>query len=240
MCKKLMMLCLMLGLASAAYAYTVPDDYADVQIADWEGSMDAWESWNAKNIISYSDVGVTSGSYSLRVDSNKPTSNYWYSQELNYKFIGEEARNAYFGNNIFSLDVSTLMAEWIVNTNAGWIWGTDMGLVMNAGDNQGRSMWTTVSQTFWRPDLADYSATLSWDYSDVKRTLLSWALNEDYTEGWVEFVILVRYPTFESPPDGTGDGGIYYLDNGWISGTPEPTTIVLLGLGSLALLRRKR
>jgi len=227
----------MLGLAQFALAI---EDAPDVQIGDWEQGMDGWSSWNANNIISYSDVGVTSGSYSLRVDSNKPTANYWYSQELNYKFIGEEARNVYFGNNIFSVDVSTLMAEWIVNSNAGWIWGTDIGLIMNAGDNDGHSMWTTVSQMFWRPDLADFSGTYSADYSAVKQTLYDWHLCVDPTEGWIEFVILVRYATFESPPDGTGDGGIYYLDNAWLSGTPEPTTIVLLGLGSLALLRRKR
>jgi hypothetical protein len=249
MCKKLMMFCLMLGLAQVAFAL---DDAPDVQIADWEGSLDSWTAvgWNNNNSIAdyentgspspYSTVGIGSGSYSLRVDSNKPSSNYWYSSELNYKFIGEDARNAYFGNNVFSLDVSTLMAEWLPNTNAGWVFGTDMGLIMNAGDNQGHTMWTVLPQIAWRPDLADYSSTLSWNYQAVKQTLIDWNLQVDYTEGWVEFVILVRYPTFESPPAGAGDGGIYYLDNGWLTGTPEPTTIVLLGLGSLALLRRKR
>jgi hypothetical protein len=254
MCKKLLVLCLMLGLSSAVYAWEVPTDYDDVQIGDWENSLDTWSAvgWNNNNSITqyentgspipYNSVtGVTSGSYSLRVDSNKPSSNYWYSSELNFKFIGEEGRKAYFGNDTFSIDVATLMSEWIPNSNAGWLWGTDIGLIMNAGDNHGRSMWSVVSQMQWQPSAADYQGTYSVNYQAQKNELMNtMGLYQDWTEGWVEFVILVRYPTFESPPDGTGDGGIYYLDNAWLTGTPEPTTIALLGLGSLALLRRKR
>jgi hypothetical protein len=246
MCKKLLVLCLVLGLSSVAYAV---DDYEDVMLSSWEGdgNADGWEwlPWNSNNIVTWSTTtGVTDGSYSLAVDANKPGTqsgnNWWYMPILNYKFIGEEARNAYFGNDTFSVDVATLMAEWIVNANAGWTFGTDIGLIMNAGDNSGNSMWTTISQIWWDPSAADYTNTLSWNYQAQKDQMLIWGLENDYTEGWVEFVLLARTPTFENPPDGVGDNGNYYLDNARLSGTPEPTTIALLGLGSLALLRRKR
>jgi len=249
MCKKLLVLCLMLGLVSAGYAYTAGDDAEDVMLSSWEGegNMDGWEygPWNSNDIISWSTTtGVTDGSYSLAVDPNRPGAqtgnNWWYMPILNYKFIGEDARAAYFGNDTFSIDVATLMSEWILNANAGWAFGTDMGLIMNAGDNDGHSMWTVLTQYGWHPETADYSTTLSWDYSTQKYTLMDWGLHLDSTEGWVEFVLLARTPTFEDPPDGIGDPGKYYLDNAQVYGTPEPTTIALLGLGSLALLRRKR
>ena len=215
----------------------------DAQIGDWEMSMDGWESWNPHNIISYSTVGVTSGSYSLRVDSNKPSSNYWYSTELNYKFIGEEARNEFFDSWFFGfyIDVTTLASEWLPNTNAGWVYGTDIQLIINAGDNEGNTMWSTAQtySTQWDPSVADFSSTFNFNYANQINTLRSWGLDQDPTKGWIEFVLLMRYPTFESPPDGTGDGGVYYLDNAWLW-VPEPTSIALLALGTLALFRKKK
>ena len=246
MCKKLVVLCLMLGLASVGYAI---EDYEDVMISSWEGdgNLDGWEwsPWNSNSIVTWSTTtGVTDGSYSLAVDVNRPGAqsgnNWWYMPILNYKFIGEEARHAFFGNDTFSVDVNTLMSEWIVNTNAGWVFGTDLDLIVNAGDNEGHTMWTTIGPQAWNPAAADYSNTLSWNYQALKNTLYDWHLCVDDTEGWVEILILARTPTFESPPDGVGDPGNYYFDNAWLTGTPEPTTIALLGLGSLALLRRKR
>jgi len=250
MCKKLLVLCLMLGLVSYTYAVNVGEVADDVQISSWEGdgNLDAWEylPWNSNSIVTWSTTtGVTDGSYSLAVDANRPGTqtgnNWWYMPILNYKFIGADARAAYFGNDTFSVDVATLMAEWIVNTNAGWVFGTDIGLIMNAGDNSGHSMWTTISQIQWNPAAADYSSTLSWNYQAQKNLIICWdTLVNDDSEGWVEFVLLARTPTFENPPDGVGDNGNYYFDNAWLTGVPEPTTIALLGLGSLALLRRKR
>lgn len=249
MCKKLLVLCLMLVLASTTYAWENPVDFDDVQISSWEGDGNAdgweWAPWNSNNIVTWSTTtGVTDGSYSLAVDVNYPGTqsgnNWWYMPILNYKFIGEDARAAFFGNDTFSVDVATLMAEWIPNTNAGWVFGTDLDLIINAGDNEGRTMWTTIGPQGWQPQNADYSATLSWNYQDQKEILLNNGLFQDYTEGWVEILLLARTPTFEPPPDGVGDTGNYYLDNAQLTGVPEPTTIALLGLGSLALLRRKR
>lgn len=247
MCKKLLVLCLMLCLSSAVYAY---DDFADVQISSWEGvgNMDGWEStpWNSNTVVSWSSTtGVTDGSYSVALDLVAPGTqtgnNYWYIPTWNYKFIGDDARNAYFGNDTFSIDVATLMAEWLPNSNAGWVYGTDVGLIMNAGDNYGHSMWTVLTQYLWNPAAADYSTTLSWNYQAQKDEIVNWnSLVYDNTQGWVEFILLMRIPTFEEAPAGTGLNGNYYLDNARISGVPEPTTIALLGLGSLALLRRKR
>ena len=237
----------MLGLASVGYAL---DDAEDVQLSSWEGdgNLDGWnwQAWNSNSIVSWSTTtGVTDLYYSLAVDVNYPGAqtgnNWWYMPILNYQFIGEEARNYFWGNDTFSLDVATLMSEWLPNTDAGWIYDTGVQLVVIAGDGvyEGRRMGVYLDWREWQPDLTDYSATLSWNYQAQKNMLLSWGLNHDPYQGWIEFVLLARTPTFESPPDGTGDPGKYYFDNAWLTGTPEPTTIALLGLGSLALLRKK-
>jgi hypothetical protein len=249
MCKKLLVLCLMLGLVSYTYAINQGEVFDDVQISSWEGNgnADGWEwiPWNSNTIVSWSTTaGVTDGSYSLAVDANYPGTqgnNWWYMPVLNYKFIGADARAAFFGNDTFSVDVATLMAEWVNNSTAGWNFGTDLDLIINCGDNSSNSMWTTIGPHGWDPTAADYSGTLSWNYQAQKNVMYGWnTLVNDDTEGWVEILLLARTPTFESAPDGDGHPGNYYLDNAWLTGVPEPTTIALLGLGSLALLRRKR
>ncbi len=239
MCRKIISLSAILVFSFVCHNIAL----GDAQIGDWELSMDGWESWNPNNIITYSSTtGVTSGSYSLRVDSNKPSSNYWYSTELGYKFIGEEARNAFFDSSFFGfyVDVTTLASEWLPNTNAGWIYGTDLELIINAGDNDGNSIWSVAqSYSHWDPSAADFSSTLNFNYAAQIQTLRNWGLDHNPTEGWIEFVLLAKYPTFESPPDGTGDGGVYYLDNAWLY-SPEPASIALLGLGALTLFRRRK
>jgi hypothetical protein len=80
--------------------------------------------------------------------------------------------------------------------------------------------------------------TYTWDYSWLDGVIMA-------NPGWLEVVIVGNdglWGTDIDPPA----TGVYYLDNAWLSGAPiapeipEPATAALLGLGVMALLRRRR
>ena len=78
----------------------------------------------------------------------------------------------------------------------------------------------------------DGSATLSYNYQDITSGHMNSASSQ------YKFILEIVHITIP--------GMVLYLDNvkfsggGYVENTPEPTTIALLGLGSLALLRRKK
>jgi hypothetical protein len=204
---------------ASAYAATpgVAIDTPDVQIGDWEQSMDGWGSWLGTDSYS-STVGVTSGSYSLRHDKGA----------LGWNTILGVAvdPDAFFGNSQFSIDASILGSEW------GQHWH-ELQLIVNseAGCHQEDTLMPlqAVNET---------PTTYTWDYSWLDGVIMA-------SPGWLELVIVGNdglWGTDIDPPA----TGVYYFDNAWLSGgpiapeIPEPTTIALLGLGGVALLRKRR
>ena len=226
--KKLLVVMVVLGMTSAVYAWEGP-----ILIGDWEQSLDGWTSWNSNNSFSYSTVGVTLDNYSLRVQVNGVGSaqdNPFYSRELNFKFLGDD-RQFFLSNNKFEIDVSTLASEWTHDTGAGWETTAGFRLVIICGNTTGQSMVGYLPWAEWDPVDADVSRHLVFDYSFQREIVADWERSGKMGEGsYIEFFIVDEFATFTLPV-------VWYLDNAQL--TPEPTTICLLGLGGLALLKKR-
>jgi hypothetical protein len=111
--------------------------------------------------------------------------------------------------------VGTVMVD-VTATNAdGW---ANLGLLINAGGTDG--MWNPVQ---WLSVVASGSSQT-----------LTFQIPAD---------VMVRIPNFDSYfnlgfLNGTNSATTYYFDNVRI--VPEPATMLMLGLGGLSLIRRKR
>ena len=187
-----------------------------VVIGDFEGQMDGFgPTWEEPApTLEYSAVGATSGNSSLSVQPNVAGWQWSFMRE------GILDLDTY---DTLSVDVTWVAAEW---GGVGWLNFKDIAI--NSG---GPSGWMQLQPTdlvnpdwpgSWDPSWGDHTRTLTWDLSAYDATGTDW-------------MQLIFSTNFDS---GTATIGKYYIDN--VQLIPEPTTIALLGLGGLALLRRRK
>ncbi|MGA2171585.1 MAG: PEP-CTERM sorting domain-containing protein [Sedimentisphaerales bacterium] len=232
MCRSLIVLVLVLGLASTGFA--------DILLGNFEGGMSdnfvaAWEDSPSLNA---SGVGATLGTGSLAV---KTTGGYW---TLEYGFPSVIS----MGTDVtgFQMDV-TFLAE-----DSRWAsgWGGQIDKI--AVNSDGASGWKEYARTTckdqigndvgpgWSPGWGDQTWTYSYDMSD-----------SSYNSNGATYLQIIM-----SVQTGSIPSGIFYIDNvkllddnanldltgigNQMTSIPEPATMALLGLGGLALIRRKK
>lgn len=227
MCKKLIYfacLVLMFAMVSTSYGETV--------IGDWEESPDGWIDWgNAKSVddpcnmpvrtdgragYQYEDtIGVTLNDWSLHV-----TQEDGWGQSLSIK-LNAAQRAIFFVNTQLHIDYSVA-----AGTSGGW---NELYKISLNAEGFG---WQDLNEDFGNPTpLHHYDF---WAGSGVRTNtvVIDYSLavpdvNDDTS--YIEFIFALN----------SGDGQIeFYFDNAKL--VPEPTTIALLGLGGIALIRRRK
>jgi hypothetical protein len=228
MCKKSIYFCLVLTLTMASAAYAgLP-----LVIGDWEnGSTDGWENVTPVDHNQVDPPWPTLGTGSGQINPPPGWSN---AVKLDLKGLGYTAE---FSAAIdIHMDVKMVASEWADWFAAGgWVNAVD-AIIMNS-ENGG---WVQYDTPSWWPNTGPKPAPPpyyhDWDGTADEVFHYDWefdALGVD-PGGWCEIFIATNY---DGAPEETPYGS-FYIDN--VVLTPEPTTIALLGLGGLSLLRRKR
>jgi hypothetical protein len=228
MCRKLVLLILVLCMASTSYGAV---------IGNWEGTgMDTgWISAGYGTITTQQSTGATLDSYSMKMVGAANSSGSWAfkigtSSPPNTNPYGNGVTvlllSDFTANYKISMDVTRLTTDWTYTGAAGSAWSA-FDLQMTAYDGSGVS-YGTVDLTpswgagKWTGNNSDMM-TVTWDYSA-------------YMAGKTAFTGMKMAIGVKST--GFTTGGIYYIDN--VRLTPEPATMALFGLGGLALLRKRR
>ena len=184
-----------------------------IVIGNFEQQMDDFSTtWETPAAtLSYGTIGATLGDYSLAIQSSK-TGWQWMIMHSGIVDL--------VSTPILKADVTVLGADWPTST-----WVNFKEVAINSDGPDGWSQYTPEDpvNTAWPGSFnppADSTRTLTWDLTGYDATGAT----------WMQIV-------FSQNCDGTMPG-MFYIDN--VRLVPEPMTLSLLGLGGLALLRRKR
>ncbi len=197
MCRKLVysvFVILVLALVHASYGQVV--------IGDWENVMDGWlidPCAPPGTTTSYSTTGVTLNANSLKVDVNNHSG---WNQAIYIPLDDEGLVDEFFDNDVFSLDITRLAAEWTIadpcDPNLGW---SDLHVIINADSNSG-PVWIDLGadNSLWNYVDGNDTSTAKWNYSGAKAQIDKASISN------LDLILVSNYdPNYTS-------GGIYYLD----------------------------
>lgn len=211
MCKKFVLMFIVLGLVSLGNAALL-DDF-ESGLGNWVGNEGCTVTWGTNPVTGSNSMIITP-------DGANGENNFsWGAHES----IPIETID-FATTPIIQLEVSWVASEW-----AGLDWLNQEQFSVNSGP----AGWTQVVADdplnpswpgSWDPSWGDHTRTLQFDFSAMP-VPSEWGTQMNIAVNWGNTT--------------SGLPGNFYIDNIQTL-TPEPATIALLGMGGLALLRRKR
>ena len=231
-----------LALASTSFA-------ADKLIGTWPDHNDGFRDWGKQSVFiddptmnnkyTYVTTGKTNGTKALKMNAGVG----WQqnlsikSYESPYQGNPNQIIQGFLDNKWLAIDVTYVTADWV---KTGSNWATIELNVQGTGLS-----WTGLGRP--KMDTGNPGYPGGWDadnFGAINHRTMYWDISI-FHDGNFDNKECTATPTsgyfnmiFTTNCGGFSSGGVYYFDK--MRFTPEPATMALLGLGGLALIRRKR
>jgi hypothetical protein len=240
MLRKLVVFALVLGLASISYAGPDP-------ISNWEttASPDGWHvcGWGTQGdtLLQFGEtVGVTRGVGSLGTYKtlNQLDGGKTWGWNINWDpwTTGHNLSNSQFWTALHTAGMRLqfdITYDPLDMTDNGGDKFFDSQIIIQCQPTSGSQINMQVEHLAAWDGLSKKTIHVSIDTSP-ERDALDAVMSSSSGINWIQFII-----GWEAGPGWSGQGNVYY-DDFKLKVIPEPATMALLGLGALALIRRKR